>query len=79
MDEAQAVFEQLTSSNFKMWKSTVLIIFNNYSIIMTNNSDNLAITWLGAVVSVANLWVSLTCYSGELHIVSEYVEDLSNI
>ena len=40
MDEEQAVFEHLTSSDFKMWSSTALKTFNNYSIIMKNSSDN---------------------------------------
>ena len=39
MDEEQVVFEQLTLSDFKKWSSTSLKTFNNYTIIMTNNSD----------------------------------------
>ena len=41
MDDEQAVFEQITLSDFKMRGSTVLKTFNNYSIIMTNNNDNM--------------------------------------
>ena len=37
MDEEQAVFEQLTLSNFKKWSSTALKTFNSYTTIMTNN------------------------------------------
>ena len=41
-----SVFEHLTLSNFKMWSSTVLKMFNNYSMKMTNtsNSDNVRIS-----------------------------------
>ena len=35
MDEEQAVFEQLTLSDFKKWSSTVLSTFNNSTITMT--------------------------------------------
>ena len=38
-EEDQAVIEQLTLSNFKKWSFTALKTFNNYTIIMTNNSD----------------------------------------
>ena len=44
MDKEQAVFEQLTLSNFKKWSSTALKTFNNYTIIMTNNSDKIKIS-----------------------------------
>ena len=43
MDEEQAVFKQLTLSDFKRWSSTALRTFNNYTIIMTNNSDKIRI------------------------------------
>ena len=36
MNEEQAVFEQLTLSDFRMWSSKVLKAFNDYSITMTN-------------------------------------------
>ena len=39
MDKDQAVFEQLTLSDFKKWNSTVLKTFNNYTITMTDNSE----------------------------------------
>ena len=42
MDQEQAVFEQLISSDFKKWSSITLKTFNNY-IIMTNNSDKIRI------------------------------------
>ena len=35
MDEEQAVFEQLTLSDFKKWSSTALETFNNYTITVT--------------------------------------------
>ena len=43
MDKEQAVFEQLTLSDFKKWSFTALKNFNNYNIIMTNNSDKIRI------------------------------------
>ena len=39
MDRKQALFEQLTLSEFKKWNSTALKTFNNYTIMMTNNSN----------------------------------------
>ena len=44
MDEEQAVFELLTLSDFKKWSSTALKTFDNYTIIMTNNSDKIRIS-----------------------------------
>ena len=44
MDKEQAVFEQLTLSDFKNWSSSTLKTFNNYTIIMTNNSDKIRIS-----------------------------------
>ena len=41
MDEEQAVFEQLTLTDFKKWSSTALKTFNNYGIIMSSNTDNI--------------------------------------
>ena len=38
MNEEQAVFELLTSSNYKKWSFTALHIFNS-TITMTNNND----------------------------------------
>ena len=46
MGEEQALFEQLTLSDFKVCSSTTLKTFNNYSIIMTNISSNIRISWL---------------------------------
>ena len=43
MDEDQAVFEQLSLSDFKKRSSTALKTFNNYTIIMTKNSDKIRI------------------------------------
>ena len=42
MDEEKSVFEQLTLRNCKKWTSTALKDLNNYIVIMTNNSDNMA-------------------------------------
>ena len=39
MDEEQALLEQLTLSDMKMWSFTALKTFNNYNII-TSNIDN---------------------------------------
>ena len=44
MDEGQAVFEQLTLNELKIWSSTTLKNFNNYSLIMTKIGDNLKIS-----------------------------------
>ena len=38
MDKEQALFEQLTLSDFKKWSSLASKTFNNYTIAMTNNS-----------------------------------------
>ena len=43
VDEEQTVFDHLTLSNFKMWSSIALKASCNYSIRMTNNSDNIKI------------------------------------
>ena len=43
MDEEQAVFEQLTLSDFKKCSSTALRTFNNSTIIMTNKSGKIRI------------------------------------
>ena len=44
MDDEQAVFGQLTLSDFKKWSSTVLQTFSNYTIIMNKNSNNIQIS-----------------------------------
>ena len=41
MDKKQAVFEQLTLSDFKKLGFTVLKALYNYPVIMNNNSDNI--------------------------------------
>ena len=41
MDKEQAVFEQLTLSDFKKWSSSALKTFNNDTITMTYNSEKL--------------------------------------
>ena len=44
VDKGQTVFEQLSLSDFKKWSSIVLKSFNNYAVIMTNNSDKIRIS-----------------------------------
>ena len=44
IDKEQAVFEQLTLSDFKKWSFTALKTFNNYTIIKTNNSYKIRIS-----------------------------------
>ena len=44
MDEEQAVFEQLTLSNFNKQSSTALKTVNNNTIIMTNNGNKKGIS-----------------------------------
>ena len=51
MDKEQAVFEQLTLSDFEIWSSPALKAFNNHSKMMTNNSDNIEYDECSAVVS----------------------------
>ena len=53
MDKEQAVFEQLTLSNFKKWSSTALKGFTNYTITMTNNRDKMRISCVVFFVSGA--------------------------
>ena len=43
MDKERAVFEQLVLSEFKKLSSTALKIFNNYTVILTSNSDKIRI------------------------------------
>ena len=43
MDKERAVFEQLALSEFKKLSSTALKIFNNYTVILTSNSDKIRI------------------------------------
>ena len=44
MYKEQAVFEQLTLSDFRKWNSTALKTFNISTIIITNNSDKMRIS-----------------------------------
>ena len=50
MNENKGIFEQLTLSNFKIRSATESKTFNNYSIIMTNVTDNKEY--------VGNFWVN---------------------
>ena len=43
--EEDAVFEQMTLSDFKMWNSIALKTFSGDSIRMTNISDNITASW----------------------------------
>ena len=80
MNEEQAVFELLTSSNYKKWSSTALHIFNS-TITMTNNNDQSNI--MGVVLlSLPYFGVNSTDCSGEFPVVFEHfqnLEDLLNI
>ena len=51
MDKEQTVFQQLTLSDFKKWSSTAFKTFNNSTIIMTNNSEEIRIYECGVFVS----------------------------
>ena len=44
MDKERAVFKQSTLSDFKKGSSTALKTFNNYTTLMTNNSDKIRIS-----------------------------------
>ena len=44
MGKEQAVFEQLTLSDIKMWSSPELKTFNNYARITTNNRGKIRIS-----------------------------------
>lgn len=44
MNRMHEMFEQLTSSNIKIWSSTALKTFDNYFIIIPNNSVNIRIS-----------------------------------
>ena len=65
VDEEQAVFEQLTLNDFKMWSWTVFKTFNNYSIIMKNSTYKIRISgvWL-----CCYFWVNATGCSVEFYI-----------
>ena len=52
MDEKQAVFEKLTFIHSKKLISTALITFNNYTIVMTNNSYKIRILYEYGVLSL---------------------------
>ena len=44
VDVKQAVFEQLSLSDFVMWGLTALKTFNIYSMIMNSKTDNIRIS-----------------------------------
>ena len=84
MNEEQAVFELLILSDFKKWSSTALKALNNYTIIMTNNtnnSDKIRLSWVWClwVFSVAYFWVNSTGCSGEFLIVFKHFQNLQNL
>ena len=84
MDGEQAVFELLIISDFKKWSSTALKTLNNYTIIMTsntNNSDKIRLSWVWClwVFSVAYFWVNSTGCSGEFLIVFKHFQNLQNL
>ena len=71
MDENKGIFQQLILSNFKIKSATESRTLNNYSMIMTNITDNKEY--------VGNFWVNPKGYLGEFHVFSEYFEDLKNL
>ena len=81
MDQEQALFQQLTLSTFQKWSSTALKTFNNYPIIMNNNSDNISISWeeCNVAVSVAYFSVNSTGSSGEFYVVFKNFQNLKNL
>ena len=80
MDEKQAAFEQLALRQFKIWSSTASKTLNNYSIIMINNSGNKKKSYdCCAVFSVANLWVNLTGFYNEFHIIIKHCQNLKSL
>ena len=79
IDEEQAVFEQLTLSDYKKQSSTALKTFNNYIIIVTNSSDKLEYYDWDVFVSVAYFWVNSTGCSGEFHVAFEHFQNLENL
>ena len=79
MDKEQAVFEQLTLSDFKKWSSLASKTFNNYTIAMTNNSVK---------IRISSVWCFYLCYlflvystgcSGEFHLVFKHCQNLENL
>ena len=80
MDEKQAVFEKLTFIHSKKLISTALITFNNYTIVMTNNSYKIRILYeYGVFVSVAYFWVNSAGCSGEFYVVFKHFQNLENL
>ena len=76
MEEQQAVFEQLTLSDFKNRSSITLRTFNNSAIIMINNSGKKRISWVWCFCLCCFFWVAffelfLTGFSGEFQFVFE--------
>ena len=82
MDEEKSVFEQLTLRNCKKWTSTALKDLNNYIVIMTNNSDNMATYGChdcDVDVSPAYFWVNSIGCSGELRDDFKRFQNLKNL
>ena len=77
MYKEQAVFEQLTLSDFKKWSSSASKTFNNYTITMTNNSDKEY--EFGVFIYVAYFCVYSTGWSGEVRVVFKHFQNLKNV
>ena len=76
IDKERAVFEQLTLCDFKKWSSTGLETFNNYTIIMTNNSYKIRNHECGVFISVSYFWVNSRCCSDGFHVVFKHFQNL---
>ena len=79
INDEKAVFEQLTLSDFKKWSSTALKTLSNYTIIMTNNSYEIRLSWVWCFIFVAYFWVSSTGCSYEFHGVFKHFQNLENL
>ena len=79
IDEEQAVFEQLTLNDFKKWNPTALNTFNNSTIIMTNKSDKIRMSWVWCFYLCCFFWVNVAGCSGEFRVVFKNFQNLVNL
>ena len=75
--EQPVLFELFTLSDFKKCSSTALKNFNNYIIIMTNNSDKIRILWVWCFLSLCCLFLSL--FDRLLKWIIKYFQNLENL
>ena len=79
MDEEQAVFEQSTVSNLKMWSSTALkTAWQWQAIVATIKTAWRRPAIVTTVISIANFWVDSTGCSGEFHVIKHF-QDLKKL